>query len=57
MNMFCFLHKEMHAVVIGFSFRQLSQQEIWQPIEIFLFAISFSEVQAVEIYWKKEGAN
>jgi hypothetical protein len=40
----------MHAVVIGFSFRQLSQQEIWQPIEIFLFAISFSEVQAVEIY-------
>lgn len=55
--MFCFLHKEMHAVVIGFSLRQLSQQEVRLPIEIFIFAISFSEFQAVGIHRKKEGAN
>ena len=35
MNMFWFLHKEMQAIVIGFAFRQLSQQEIRQPIETF----------------------
>lgn len=50
MNMFWFLHKKMQAIVIGFAFRQLSQQEIRQPIETFLFSISFSEFQAIEIY-------
>ena len=35
MNMFWFLHKEMQAIVIGFAFRQLSQQEIRQPRETF----------------------
>lgn len=57
MNMFRFLHKEMQAVVIGFAFRQLSQQEIRRPIENLLFAISFSEFQAIEIYWKNLGGN
>lgn len=52
MNMFWFLHKEMQAIVIGFAFRQLSQQEIRQPIETFWFAIRFSEFQAIEMYWK-----
>lgn len=50
MNMFWFLHKEMQVIVTGFAFRQLSQQEIKKPIEIFLFAISFSEFQAIEMY-------
>lgn len=57
MNMFWFLYKEMQAIVIGFAFRQLSQQEIRQPTETFLFAIRFSEFKAIEMYWKNLGGN
>lgn len=57
MNMFWFLYKEMQAIVIGFAFRQLSQQEIRPPTETFLFAIRFSEFQAIEMYWKNLGGN
>lgn len=55
MNMFWFLHKEMQAIVIGFTFRQLSQQEIRQPIENLLFDISFQSfkpLKCIEKIWE-----
>lgn len=55
MNMFWFLHKEMQAIVIGFAFRQLSQQDIREPIEKPFICYQFFRVSSHRNILKKSG--